>query len=372
MTYSYLDFAAATPVEPEVSEAMLSLWRDNFANPSSAHTPGRRARAQLEQARQQIASFVSADSTQIVFTGNGTESNNLALFGLALANQARGRHLITSQVEHPSVLNACRTLERQGFEVTYLPVDSQGLVTANQLRQAVRSDTILVSIQLANSETGIIQPIAQLAKVTNSQNIIFHTDACQAANWLDISLTSLGVQALTFNASKIYGPKGVGALVVAKDLDIQPIIYGGNQEEGLRSGTENLPAIVGFAKATEIVDKKRTSDSQRIKHLKDELIRQLARINRVTVNFTTSPQLPNFLSLTVDTAETNLVASLDKLGVAVSSGSACGERHFSQSYVLTALGLNSAVINKTIRLSLGRSTGSEDVTKLVSALRQLS
>ncbi|MEX2012260.1 MAG: cysteine desulfurase family protein, partial [Patescibacteria group bacterium] len=267
----YFDNAAATPIFPQVAEAMKPYLGGIFGNPSSVHMFGRQAAEALDSATASVAKFLNCQPSEVYFTGSGTESNNLALIGLAKANISNGKHIITTNIEHPSILNACTALEKEGFKVTYLPVDKNGLVSANQLKKALKKETILVSIHLANSEIGVVQPIAELAKITKEAGIYLHVDACQATAYLPLDTQLLKADLLTFNGSKAYGPRGVAVLYVRNGVDIFPIHFGGGQQQGLRSGTENVAGIVGLAKALEIITNKREKESKRLGQLRDEL-----------------------------------------------------------------------------------------------------
>lgn len=366
----YFDYAAATPMDPNVVEAMRPFQSEVFANPSSIHSFGLEARRAVERSRQTIAGFLNADAEEICFTSSGTESNNLAIIGVAKANKHRGRHLITSLIEHPSVLNAYRILEKDGFEVTYLKPDKKGIIRPITLKKAITEETILISIHLANSEIGVIQPIKELAKVGRSRNVYFHTDACQATAFLDLNVSELAVDLLTLNGSKCYGPKGIAVLYVASSVEIFPIHYGGGQEHGLRSGTENVPGIVGLAKAIEIIEHRREEDSAKLKILRNDLEKKLLE-SGAKVNFVDSPRLPNHLSVILPISETNVVAALDKKGIAVSAGSACASRSLAESHVLTAIGFDASAAAKTVRISLGRQTSLADIDKFALAVRSI-
>ena len=364
----YLDNAAATPTDRTVVEAMKPFYDGVFGNPSSAHQFGRQAAEAIEQSQKTIAEFLGAKATEIFFTGSGTESNNLALVGIAKANRNKGRHIITTTVEHPSILNACRALEKDGFDVTYLPVDSGGLVNSGDLRKALRKETILVSIHLANSEIGVIQPITNLATIIRKNGTYFHTDACQAVAYIPINVETLGVDLLTFNGSKCYGPKGVGVLYVRQGVDIFPIHYGGGQQQGLRSGTENVQGIVGLAQAAMVVQGKWEEESVRIARLRNRLQAELEKLGAV-VNAKASLRLPNHLSVILPINETDVVKYFDKHGVAISSGSACSSKSLTDSHVLRAIGLDSQEIQKTARITLGYQTSDRDIEKVIKLIQ---
>lgn len=367
MKVIYADFAAATPTDPRVVEAMAPFHNETFGNPSSSHSFGRSAQDAVTKSTQQIADFLNSKPEEVYFTSGGTESNNLAILGVAKANKMRGRHIVTTAIEHPSVLNACRALEKDGWEVTFLPVAEDGLVKIGELEKALKTETVLVSIHLANSEIGVVQNITDLAKITKSRGIYFHTDACQAAAFLDLDVEKLSVDLLTLNGSKMYGPKGIAALYVREGTQIFPVLYGGGQQNSLRSGTENVPGIVGLATACEVACQQRDDDARRIGQLRDILQAQLEKFPGVKINCANSPRLPNHLSVTLtNSTATNLVETFDEQGIAVSSGSACSSRSIVDSHVLQSLGLPSEQIHKTVRISLGRQTSEVDTEAIES------
>lgn len=364
----YADYAAATPTDSRVVEAMAPCQTKIFGNPSSINSFGKEANKAVITATESIAKFLNANPKEIVYTSCGTEGNNLALIGVAKANRDRGQHIITTSIEHPSVINAYRALEKDGFKVTYLPVTNGGLVEVEQLKKAFKKETILVSIHLANSEIGVIQNISELSAISKKHGAYFHTDACQAAAYLDLDVEKLGVDLLTFNGSKMYGPKGIAVLYVKDGTQIFPIFYGGGQQRSLRSGTENVPGIIGLAAACEIAIKQRGEDCKRLSKLRDNLQAQLERLPGVKINIANSPRLPNHLSVTLGNAKaTNLVEAFDSKGVAVSSGSACSSKSLVDSHVLQAIGLTSDQINKTIRISLGRQNTKENLKQITKA-----
>lgn len=372
MKLIYADFAAATPTDPQVVRAMAPFHTETFGNPSSSHSFGRSSNDAIVESTQQISGFLNSKPEEIYFTSSGTESNNLAIIGVAKASHSRGRHIIATAIEHPSVLNTCRALEKDGWELTYLPVAEDGLVKASDLENALKTETVLVSIHLANSEIGVVQNIAELSKITKSRGINFHTDVCQAAAYLDLDVEKLGVDLLTFNGSKMYGSKGIAVLYVREGVQIFPILYGGGQQNSLRSGTENVPGIVGLAKACEVTIEQRETDSKRIGQLRDDLQAKLEEVPGVKINCTNSPRLPNHLSVTLTNATaTNLVEAFDEQGIAVSSGSACSSSSIVDSHVLRSLGLPSEQIHKTVRISLGRQTTVAEIKKLTDTAKMV-
>lgn len=368
-TYIYLDSAAATPLDERVLAAMRQYLTREFGNPSSLHRSGVVARRAVETARAGVASALGAERDEIIFTGSGTEANNLAI--LDVARESRSGHVITSVIEHVSVLEPCRALERQGLTLTYLPVRHDGLVDPAVLARTLRPDTILVSIGYANNEIGVIQPIREIARVirnfkklqTKSHKLkaddypYFHTDACQAPRFLDCRAPTLGVDLLTLNSGKIYGPKGTGCLYVRRGLNLRPILYGGGQEHGLRSGTENVAGIVGFVKALELCVKLRAKESTRLSKLRDHFIFRLLKLNGVTLNGSPTARLPNNVNVSFAGADSEyVVLSLDAADVAASSGSACSTRTKDTSYVIKALGGNEERARSAVRFTLGRDT----------------
>jgi len=377
----YLDNAATTPLLPEVSEAMVPYLGEFFGNPSSLHDWGDPAREAIEVARAQVARLIGANAEEIIFTGSGTESNNFAIKGLALAQQARGKHVIISAIEHFSVLHSARTLEKWGFELTLVPVDKYGVVDPEAVRQSIRKDTVLVSVMHANGEVGTIEPIAEIAKITRENNVTFHTDAVATAGTIPVDIKELGVDALSLAGNQFYGPKGVGALWVRKGVRIMPLLDGGVQEGGRRAGTENIPAIVGLGKAAELA---RTSVEARIEHLtplRDRLLAELpAKIDHVVVTGPPRHRLPGNASFCVRFIEGEaMLMLLNSQGIAVSSGSACTSRALKASHVLIAIGLPHELAQGSVLFTFGINNNNEDVDyvlevmpAIVDRLRQMS
>jgi len=370
MKLIYADYAAATPTDSRVVEAMKLSQIAEFGNPSSVHSFGHAAFTAVDEATQTIAKFLNTTTGEVTYCSCGTESNNLAILGVAKANKDRGRHIITTTIEHPSIINACRALEKDGWKVTYLPVTSGGLVAPDSLKKVLKQDTVLVSIHLANSEIGVVQNVSVLSKIAKEHGAYFHSDACQAGSYLNLDVEKLGVDLLTFNGSKMYGPKGIAVLYVREGVQIFPILYGGGQQNSLRSGTENVPGIVGLAVACTVATTQRQLDYQKVESLRNQLQNDLTDIN-CQVNAITSPRLPNHLSVIVPTTETNPVSALDRLGVATSAGSACSSRSISQSQVLQAIGLDSDQSNRVLRITLGRQTTTADVAAVALAVKKL-
>lgn len=373
MRQVYLDHSATTPMREEVVEAMLPYFSDAFGNASSIHTVGQKARRDLEDARNSFASLIGAHSKEVIFTSGGTESDNLAIKGIAYAKKGKGRHIITSSIEHSAVLNCCHYLEQEGFEVTYLPVDKHALVDADSVRDAIRSDTILVSIMLANSEVGSIQPIKEIGAITKEKGIPFHTDAVQAVGKVPISVDDLKVDLLSVSGHKIYGPKGVGALYATQGTSIVPLAYGGHHEMGYRPGTENVAGIVGLAKAMELAEQERGDFSQSMNMLRSMLEKGISeRIEEVQFNGHPKKRLPNISNASFKFIDgESLLLSLDMSGIAVSTGSACASGSEEVSHVLTAMGIAPDVARGSLRFSLGRLNDEDDIAYVLEALPDL-
>ncbi len=368
----YLDHAATTPLAADVLEAMQPYFAQDGYNPSSIHTEGRRARAAVDSARERIAAILQCKPKEIIFTASGTEADNIAIIGAARAARSRGKHVVTTAIEHHAVLHAVRALREEGFEVTLLPVGPDGVVDPARFGDALRDDTVLAAVMYANNEIGTIEPIAQLAAIARERGVVFLTDAVQAAGILDLDVTGLGVDALAISAHKFYGPKGVGALYVRDGTPLEPLIHGGGQERGRRSGTENVSGVIGMARALEIADGGRAAVNERVAGLRDALEAKLtAALPRVHVNAKTASRLPGISSLSfagVD-AESLLIA-LDLAGVAASAGSACAAGSLEASHVVAALG-GAAASGATLRLSLGRGTTPEEIERVASLLPSL-
>jgi len=377
----YLDNAATTPLLPEVRETMMPYLEKAFGNPSCLHEWGDIPREAMENARAQVAQLIEADAEEIIFTSSGTESNNLAIKGLALAQQNKGKHIIASAIEHFSVLHSAKTLEKWGFELTLIPVDKYGVVDPDNVRKKLRKDTILVSIMHANSEVGTIEPIKEIAKITKEKGVIFHTDAIATAGTIPVDVNELGVDALSMAGNQFYGPKGAGALCVRKGVRIIPLLDGGVQEGGLRAGTENVPAIVGLGKAAKIAS---TGIPKRIKHLaqlRNRLLKELlANIDRIVVTGHPENRLPGNASFCVEFIEgESMLMLLNSQGVAVASGSACTSRALKASHVLTYRGISHELAQGSLLFSLGIDNTSADIDyvnevlpPIVDRLRQMS
>lgn len=380
MTSIYLDHAATTPLDARVMDAMRPYVSDVFANPSSLHAPGVAAAKSVMDARTRIARLLNAHADEIVFTSGGTESDNLAVVGIVRANASKGRHVVTSAIEHPAVLEPLRHFEKTGdIELTVVPVDADGLVDADAVLQAVRFDTVLVSVMAANNEIGALQPVADIGKgllryrkAHATALPLFHTDACQAAGALDLDVEKLHVDLLTLNGSKIYGPKGVGALFVRRGVKLEPMLRGGGQERGLRSGTENVPGIVGLAAAFELAQAEKETENARLVPLRDRLIEGLLAVPKARLNGHPTMRLPNNVNVTFPDAEgESLVLYLDAQGIFASTGSACASSALHPSHVLKAIGLPDDVVHGSVRFTLGRSTTAEDIETVITAVPPL-
>lgn len=381
MRQVYLDNASTNPLLPEVREAMLPFLGELYGNPSCMHEWGDAAREGLEVSRTQVADLIGAESEEIIFTASGTESNNFAVKGLALAQQSKGKHIVISAIEHFSVLNSAKTLEKWGFEITLVPVDKQGLVDPEDIRKNLRKDTILVSVIHASSEVGTIEPVKEIAKITKGRNIPFHTDSVAAVGNIPVNVRELGVDALSLSGNQFYGPKGAAALWVRKGLRIIPLLDGGVQEGGRRAGTENVPAIVGLGKAAEMAKSDLMSRSSRLASLRDRLLTEIpAKIERIIVTGHPRNRLPGHASFCVEFIEGEaMIMLLNSQGVAVTSGSACTSRALKASHVLIAMGLTHAIAQGSLLLSLGINNTGEDVDyvdqvlpPIVDRLRQMS
>ena len=372
----YMDHAATTPMDSEVLSAMLPYFSDIFANPSSIYALAQESRKVVDDSRQKIASLLGARRSEIMFTSGGTESDNAALRGVASALQSTGKHIITSQIEHHAVLHTCYQLEQLGYEISYLPVDQNGIINPTSVINAIREDTILVSIMMANNEIGTIQPIEQICCLVKDEakrrgtNIIFHTDAVQAAGFLDFNVKKLGVDLLSLSAHKFYGPKGVGALYIRRGTPFETQLSGGGQERGRRSGTENVAAIVGMAKALEISIENREQTNLHCIKLRDKLIKDvMSNVKEVNLNGDDTLRLPNNVNFSFSGVEGEpLLLGLDFAGICVSSGSACSSGSLEPSHVLTSLGLTDEQAQGSLRITLGRENTVEEVEKIVEVL----
>ncbi len=380
-THIYLDHAATTPVKREVLEAMLPYFSEKFGNPSSVYSIGRESRKALDEAREQVANAIGAQPKEIYFTSGGSESDNWALKGVAYANKSKGNHIITSSIEHHAIHNACKYLENDGFEVTYLPVDLNGLISIDDLKEAIRPTTTLISIMFANNEIGTIQPIKEIGKFAREKGICFHTDAVQAMGNITINVDDLNIDLLSLSAHKFYGPKGIGALYIRKNVKITSFIQGGGQEKGRRAGTENVAGIVGLGKAIELAVQNLDSYNSKLLYLRDKLIKNvMERIPFVRLNGDSIKRLPGNANFSFDFIEgESLLLMLDMKGIAASSGSACSSGSLDPSHVLLAIGLSHETSHGSLRLTIGDDNTEEHIdyvlevlSPIVERLREMS
>ncbi len=377
----YLDHNATTPTHPLVLEAMLPYYRDIFGNASSVHAFGREARNAIEGAREKVATFIEASPEEIVFTSGGTESDNFAIRGITSAWEKEGKHIIASSIEHHAVLNVCKELAKKAFKVTYLPVDKFGLINPEDVKKAITDETILITVMHANNEIGTIEPISEVGKMAKEKGIPFHTDAVQTIGKIPVSVKELNVDLLSLSGHKIYGPKGIGALYIRKGTKIKPLIVGGHHERNRRAGTENVPCIMGLAKAIELASLEMKEGNQKIKALRDNLEKGIKEsLDNVYLNGHPTERLPNTLNLSFEFVEgESIVLNLDLEGIAVSTGSACTSGSLEPSHALKAMGINPAVIQGSLRFSLGRNNSEEDIQYvlevlpgIISRLREMS
>jgi cysteine desulfurase len=369
----YLDNSATTPCDPRVVEAMLPYFTEKFGNAASRNHPfGWVAEEGVDYARTQIAALIGADEREIIFTSGATESNNLAIKGVADMYKSKGNHIITVTTEHKAVLDTCKALEREGIEVTYLTVNRQGLIDLAELEAAIRPTTILVSVMYANNETGVIQPIRQIADICERHSVLFMSDATQAVGKIPVDVTADGIHLMSFTAHKMYGPKGVGALYVRRKsprVKVTAQMDGGGHERGMRSGTLNVPAIVGFGKAAEIAKKEMQADAERLQKLRDYMEQEFLKMEEVVVNGSTLHRLPQITNISFKHVEGEGLMMTFNENIALSSGSACTSASLEPSYVLKALGLGDDLAHSSLRLSLGRFTTEEDAHEAVEAIR---
>jgi len=377
----YLDYAATAPCDPEVLKEMEPYFFQKFGNASSLHTYGQEAKSALEDARQVTAEFLGAKPEEIIFTSGGTESNNNVIFGVSEALAGKGNHIITSSIEHHAIIEPCKTLEKKGFKVTYLAVDKDGLVSLDDIKKAITDKTILISIMQANNEIGTIQPIAKIGKIAKEKGIYFHTDAVQTVGHIPIDVDDLNVDFLSLSAHKFYGPKGVGALYIRKGTRVGRFLYGGDQEKGRRASTHNVSGIVGLAKAIELCAKGMNAETKFLISLRDKLIKEIPqRIPEVRLNGHPQLRLPNNVNFSIKYIEgESILLSLDMLGIAASTGSACTSSSLEPSHVLLSIGLDHATAHGSLRISMGRWTKEsevdyllENLPKVVEKLRAMS
>ena len=369
----YVDHSATTYVKPEVLEEMLPYFTEKFGNASSPYKMGQIARDAVDKARQQVADAIGCKFDEVYFTAGGSEADNMIIRGIAMANRTRGNHIITSKIEHPAVLNTCKALEKEGFDITYLDVDENGIVSPDSVRNAIKENTVLVSIMFANNEIGTIEPIEEIAKITRFKGIYFHTDAVQAIGNIDVNVEALGVDALSLAGHKFYGPKGIGAAYIRKGIKFDPVITGGHQEKNKRAGTENVPAIVGLGKAITLAKENLEEYNKKLLELREYTIeRILKEIPYVKLNGDRENRLPGSVNISFKGIEgESLLLMLDMKGIAASSGSACTSGSLDPSHVLLAIGLNHEIAHGSLRISYGEENIIEDAKYIVDSLIEI-
>lgn len=369
----YMDNSATTPVRKEVVEEMIPYLTENFGNPSSIYDLGKTSKHAVEKARKRVAYAIGAEENEIYFTSGGTESDNWAIKGIAFANRNKGKHIITSSIEHHAVLHACKWLEGQGFEVTYLPVDKYGMVSPEDLKNAIRDDTILISIMLANNEIGTIQPVDEIGKIARENRIYFHTDAVQAIGHVPIDVQKMNIDLLSLSGHKFQGPKGCGALYIRKGTKIETLLHGGAQERNRRAGTENVPAIAGLGKAIELAVGEIGESDKTLLEMRERLIKDLLRkIPKTHLNGHPIKRLANNVNVTFEYIEgESLLLLLNAKGVFASTGSACNSSSLEPSHVLTACGVPHEIVHGSLRLSLGKMNTQEDVDRVLEVLPEI-
>ncbi len=367
----YMDHAATTYTAEEVVKAMLPYFSEEFGNPSSVYSIGQSNKTALDLPRKQVASAINAQPDEIYFTNGGTESDNWALKGVAFANERKGKHIITTAIEHHAILHSCEWLASRGFEITHLPVDKYGMVSPESVEKAIRPDTILISVMYANNEVGTIQPIAEIGKIARERGIYFHTDAVQAVGHVQIDVVADNIDLLSLSGHKFYGPKGTGALYIRKGTRIQNFIHGGAQEKKRRAGTENVPGIVGLGSAIDRAIKMMPEETKRFTALRDELTRELLKIPATHLNGHPTKRLPNNTNIIFEYIEgESILLFLNMKGICASTGSACNSASLEPSHVLTAMGISHDIAHGSIRLTIGERTTTEDVKIVIAALTE--
>jgi cysteine desulfurase len=367
----YLDYNSTTPIDPRVLEAMLPFLKDNFANTSSTHYFGQTINESIYQARKQIADFINADSNELIFTSGATEAINIALKGVAESYSSKGKHIITVSTEHKAVLDTCKDLERKGFEVTYLLVKKNGLIDLAEFEKSIRPDTILVSVMHVNNETGVIQPIKEIADLVHKNGALFMTDATQAIGKIEIDVDELGIDLLCFSGHKMYAPKGIGALYVRNKVKLTPQIHGGGHEQGLRSGTLNVPGIIALAKACEIASQEMKQNQKTISDLRNELETELLKLPNTSLSGDSAKRIYNTTNICFKGQDANVLIGRMK-DIAVSNGSACSSAIFEPSHVLKSMGLNDDEAFASLRFSLGKYNSVEDIETVVKKIKELT
>ena len=377
----YLDNAATTKMNDKVFEEMIPYLKDNYGNPSSAYKIGRDNKEIIENARKEVAEILNASPSEIYFTSGGSEADNMALKGIALGNVDKGKHIITSKIEHPAVLDTCKELEREGFEISYIGVNENGIVDLTELENKIRKDTILISIMLANNEIGTIQPIKKISKIAKKNNILFHTDSVQAVGNIKIDVQDMNIDALSLSAHKFYGPKGIGVLYLRDGIKFRKYLNGGHQERNRRAGTENVAGIVGLSKAMSLSYENLEENNKRIIELRNYFINEIKKnIKKIKINGDLENRLPGNINVSFEFVEAdNILHELDKRGIYISTGSACTTGSIESSYVLRAIGLSDGMAHATIRISIGKYNTKEEIdyaikciVEIVNNLRKLS
>jgi cysteine desulfurase len=365
----YMDNSATTPTRKEVVEEMLPYFTENFGNPSSIYEPGKISKHAIENARKMVGKAIGAEENEIYFTSGGTESDNWAIKGVAITNRNKGKHIITSSIEHHAVLHTCIWLEGQGFEVTYLPVDKYGMISLEDLKNTIRSDTILISIMLANNEIGTIQPVEEIGKIARENKIYFHTDAVQAIGHVPIDVKKMNIDLLSLSGHKFEGPKGCGALYIRKGIKIEALLHGGAQERKRRAGTENVPAIVGLGKAIELATGEIEEKNKTLLEMRERLIKGLLKVPKTHLNGHPTERLANNVNVTFEYIEgESLLLLLNAKGIYASTGSACNSSSLEPSHVLTACGVPHEIVHGSLRLSLGSMNTQEEVDRVLEVL----
>ena len=370
MNKIYFDHNATTPVLDEVFEAMVPFLKDQWGNPSSIHWAGRGTRKAVEDARERVCALLNCAPLELIFTSSGTEGDNHAIKGLAYAQKNKGNHIITTKVEHPAVLSTCKHLQKEGFEITYLDVDKDGLIDLDELQKAITPKTILISVMFANNETGVLFPIKEIGKIAKEKGVAFHTDAVQAAGKIKIDVADLNVDLMTISGHKLYGPKGVGALFIKRGTRLVPIMHGGHQERNRRGGTENVPGIVAMGKAAEIAIRDMDKETEHLQALKERLEKgMLEKIPHIKVNGHPDKRLPNTSNISFEFVEgESLLLNLDMKGIAASSGSACTSGSLEPSHVLVSMGLSHELSHGSVRFSLGKSNTVQEIDYLLEIM----
>ena len=373
MEVRYFDNSATTRIKEAVLTEMFPYLSREYGNPSSLYSIGRKSKRAIEEARKRVASLINCNSEEIYFTSCGSESDNTALKGIAYANQNKGKHIITSKIEHPAILHSCQNLEKKGFEVTYLDVDKDGFVNLQTLENSIRQDTILISVMFANNEIGTIEPIQEIAKIAHKNGIIFHTDAVQACGNIPIDVQKMDIDMLSLSGHKIYAPKGIGALYVKKGIKFERFMDGGHQEKNKRSGTENVAEIVALGKACQIAEKNMEQYQNKLKLLRDYCLEKMKKsFSNIHINGTMEKRLPGNINISFEGQDaTELLYKLDEMGICASGGSACSSGDNSPSHVLTAIGLPSELAKGAIRFTFGDFNTKDDVDYLIAAIAHL-